>query len=248
MSNAMHWCDYCKVWMQDTTVAKATHERGAKHQENVARKLRDMRKAQDSERAEKRLAEATFSSIEAQARQQYEKDKQAAAQERKKILGEWVYDEESQYYYNAVQRYYFDSESQMYYGGEPIEWTSAPSIPTDAYYPGTAPPAAAGEGTKPGLAAAGSKRPPGTVVVKRVVSVPKHPLADLGGYQMPTVGAIGGAKDLGDIGAPKRKRVDDGKGGGGGKALSKEEEEALARREAARQRVQQRTLQTFGMG
>lgn len=67
-------------------------------------------------------------------------------------------------------------------------------------------------------------------------------------YQMPTVGAIGGAKDLGDIGAPKRKRVDDGKGGGGGKALSKEEEEALARREAARQRVQQRTLQTFGMG
>lgn len=32
-----------------------------------------------------------------------------------------------------------------------------------------------------------------------------------------------------------------------GKPLSKEEEEALARREAARQRVQQRTMATFGL-
>lgn len=33
----MFWCDYCKVWMQDNPSAKATHERGMKHQENVAR-------------------------------------------------------------------------------------------------------------------------------------------------------------------------------------------------------------------
>jgi hypothetical protein len=36
-SNPMHWCDYCKVWMQDTPTAKSTHERGMKHKENVAR-------------------------------------------------------------------------------------------------------------------------------------------------------------------------------------------------------------------
>lgn len=33
----MYWCDYCKVWMQDNPSSKATHERGLKHKENVAR-------------------------------------------------------------------------------------------------------------------------------------------------------------------------------------------------------------------
>ncbi len=36
-SNPMYWCDYCKVWMQDNPSSKATHERGVKHKENVAR-------------------------------------------------------------------------------------------------------------------------------------------------------------------------------------------------------------------
>jgi hypothetical protein len=36
-SNAMHWCDLCKCWMNDTKAAKLNHERGAKHQENLAR-------------------------------------------------------------------------------------------------------------------------------------------------------------------------------------------------------------------
>ena len=36
-SNPMHWCDYCKVWMQDNPGARATHEKGVKHKDNVAR-------------------------------------------------------------------------------------------------------------------------------------------------------------------------------------------------------------------
>lgn len=52
-------------------------------------------------------------------------------------------------------------------------------------------------------------------------------------------------------GDPKRKRDGEaagGKGGGGkGKELSKEDREFLARREAARQRVQQRTAASFGL-
>ena len=36
-SNAMFWCDYCKVWMQDKPAARATHEKGIKHKDNVAR-------------------------------------------------------------------------------------------------------------------------------------------------------------------------------------------------------------------
>ena len=36
-SNAMFWCDYCKVWMNDNPATKATHEAGMKHKDNVAR-------------------------------------------------------------------------------------------------------------------------------------------------------------------------------------------------------------------
>ena len=34
----MYWCDICKVWLKDDAQAKAVHERGAKHQENVAKR------------------------------------------------------------------------------------------------------------------------------------------------------------------------------------------------------------------
>lgn len=86
--------------------------------------------------------------------------------------------------------------------------------------------------------------------------VSNHPLGNIGGYQMPTVGAIGGAKGVGassnrtvaavgakrprDAAAPHADKTTGGKG-------SKEEKEALARREAARARVQQRTMQAFGL-
>lgn len=36
-SNAMFWCDYCKVWMNDNPATKATHENGLKHKDMVAR-------------------------------------------------------------------------------------------------------------------------------------------------------------------------------------------------------------------
>ena len=33
----MFWCEYCKVWLQDNASAKATHERGMKHMDAVAK-------------------------------------------------------------------------------------------------------------------------------------------------------------------------------------------------------------------
>ena len=36
-SNPNFWCEYCRVWLQDNPQARATHERGMKHQENVAK-------------------------------------------------------------------------------------------------------------------------------------------------------------------------------------------------------------------
>lgn len=36
-SNKNYWCEVCKVWMTDNTSTRATHEKGIKHQENVAK-------------------------------------------------------------------------------------------------------------------------------------------------------------------------------------------------------------------
>jgi hypothetical protein len=33
----MYWCELCRVWMNDSKAAKLNHERGTKHQENLAR-------------------------------------------------------------------------------------------------------------------------------------------------------------------------------------------------------------------
>lgn len=82
-----------------------------------------------------------------------------------------------------------------------------------------------------------------------------HPLANLGGYSMPEVGKIGGMKGVGTLTssstqpAVKRKREDRSDAAKAPKAeLSEEERRALAAREAARTRVQQRTMQNFGLG
>jgi len=36
-SNAHYWCDVCKVWMLDKLAIRQIHEKGIKHQENVAK-------------------------------------------------------------------------------------------------------------------------------------------------------------------------------------------------------------------
>lgn len=114
----------------------------------------------------------------------------------------------------------------MYYGGDPVEWTSNPAIPREARYevmnkplppPAHPPPAAAlanakpaapaaaaagsggsssavGGGVRPAAAAAATAAAAGVRAGSKVVKV--HPLADVGGYQMPSVGRIGGAKGL----------------------------------------------------
>ena len=80
-----------------------------------------------------------------------------------------------------------------------------------------------------------------------------HPQANIGGYRMPTEGRIGGAKGvgMGAAGAPtagvKRGREEPAASKGAGKEMSAAEKEALEKREAARARVQQRTMQQFGL-
>eukprot|EP00891_Asterochloris_glomerata_P003314 jgi/Astpho2/3314/gw1.00054.114.1_t len=68
----MHWCEYCKVWMNDNPATKATHENGLKHKENVSKRLRDMRKKQDADKKGEILAKQSMASIETAAKAQYE--------------------------------------------------------------------------------------------------------------------------------------------------------------------------------
>jgi WW domain-binding protein 4 len=93
----------------------------------------------------------------------------------------------------------------------------------------------------------GGDGPVATTFVRRVIQLPAHPQAGVGGYQMPQGGRIGASKGVGAAGGGaaaggKRPRDEPAK------KVSKEDAEALARREAAKQRVQQRALSNFGMG
>lgn len=257
-SNPNHWCEYCKVWLKDTTQSRAVHERGVKHQENVARKLSDMRKkADDDKRHESEMA-STMGKIEAQAQRRFEEDQRAEQEHRRRALGTWELKMETGYHYNAVHRYYRDPTTGMYYGGDPPEWTSVPDIPNEARYEvmaGTVPPAAPARAAPAAAAAApasstgrGPAAPRTGLVAAGSRAVASHPLASVGGHQMPDVGRIGGAKGVGLV--QQRKSAEDAakrKRDAGGKPVSKEEEEARARREAARLRVEQRTMASFGL-
>eukprot|EP00878_Enallax_costatus_P038951 GHUV01044455.1.p1 GENE.GHUV01044455.1~~GHUV01044455.1.p1 ORF type:complete len:253 (+),score=70.32 GHUV01044455.1:439-1197(+) len=171
--------------------------------------LREMSRKADAEKRQTEQAAATMDSIEAAARKQYEAD-QAAAQAQ---AGKWVWNADSGYYYNATHRWYYDHKAGWYYGGDPVEWTQTPSIPSAAMF-GTAPheggdapqqtatskaaPAAAAS-SRPASAANGAAAalPAGAKVVKKTVALPVHPQAGIGGHQMPVAGRIGGAKGVG---------------------------------------------------
>ncbi|KAL3138161.1 hypothetical protein ABBQ38_005388 [Trebouxia sp. C0009 RCD-2024] len=247
----MFWCDYCKVWMNDNPATKATHENGLKHKDMVARKLRQMRQKQDQEKRDLVESQRSMSSIEAAAQRQYQADLKAAEESKRQRLGEWVKDEGSGYHYNAAHRWYYDTATSMYYGGEPATWTKVPDLPDDAKYEAMAAPAAVtgpgGQDMGPSTSGRLAGAPQG---VKRK-STAAHPLTDIGGYKMPTTGRIGGAKGIGASAAGVTKRkgqpttVTASKSS---KPVSKEEADAIAAREAAKRRVQQRTLSTFGLG
>lgn len=243
--------------------------------------LSDMRKRSENEDREKAAAAHAMAGIEVAAKKQYEADKAAEEAAHAARIGTWVsrpfrviqffflpmtrspppspvpwpqeHHPGSGYYYNAAQRWYFDLKSRMYFGGEPPDWTADPPIPAAARYDPPAPAPAAPAAPRPTAARGPQNVVPGSKIVAA------HPLAGVGGYQMPSVGRIGGAKGVGmAVGsgggsgaaeAGKRKRGEGGGGGGGpAKPLSKDEAEFLARREAARQRVEKRTMDTFGLG
>jgi WW domain-binding protein 4 len=293
-----------------------------------------MAKKADADKAAAAQLSEALGGIEAAAAAAFARDKEAAAEAAHAdavatalSAGVWEWDAGSGYYYNEAKRWYYDPKTKWYYGGEPVAWAQDPpegSLPrasrfgVAAHTGGPEPPykrpaaeaAAGGSGaapTVPARLAAGVAS--GAVVVKtvkKVVALPQHPQALIGGHQMHHVeGKIGGAKGVGssddgkvrdeglgrpagigaaqeafgrlkhaalcqlpdalpsrnpgptclqpaiDLVIPRQRKRDVGAaaaaGAKGGKPLDPEEAAALARREAARQRVQQRTQAAFGL-
>lgn len=74
VSNAKHWCDVCKCWMNDTVSSRAHHEKGSGHKINVQRKLREMRQKAEQEKKEEARNQAELDRIEKAADRAYQKD------------------------------------------------------------------------------------------------------------------------------------------------------------------------------
>lgn len=231
------------MWMQDNPAARATHEKGIKHKDNVAKKLRQMRMTADREVREKEMAASSMASIEARAQKQYVQDMQAAAQAQQMTAGSWALQQDSDLHYNAHHRYYYDRKTQMYYGGVPPAWTNDPPLPSEALY-GAAGPVV--------TVASGGEKASSLQLTHSKADKHFKPLTKIGGYQMPSTGAIGGAKQLASSSQAStlRKRPRSAvkeKSYVKQQKLSPDEAAAVAKREAARARVQDRTMQAFGL-
>jgi WW domain-binding protein 4 len=263
-----------KTRMANNTQVRVAHDRGAKHTSNVAKKLSEMRRKADIEKKEEATAAKSIAQIEAAARKQFALDLADKAISQHKPIGDWKWDAPSSYYYHARVRWYYDPKSKMYYGGEPSpDWTNTPGIPYQARFEVAT--------EKLGGQPIGNNSAPGLVISKSLVGggggssttasagvriggeiQPLHPLAGVGGSQMPSAGRIGGAKGVGSLTtsigdesgrstkegiAVKRKRDEEKEQLKKFKALPKEEQEAIAKRELAKKRVQQREAAFFGL-
>lgn len=249
--------------MTDKQSTRATHEAGIKHQELVQKKLRAMRGNAQAEKNEKMLVESSMSKIESAAERQFAKDKAAEEAHIAATLGSWALDPGTGYLYNALHRYYFDIKTGMYYGGDPVAWTTEPNMPKEGRYQSSAsaPSARSGPGGTAASGVAKGRNGGGASTAGRRINIARvdassHPLGGLGGYSMPSTGTIGGARGVGGAasaaaaattaGAVKRKR-EELMEKLPPKKMTQEEEDANAKRDAAKERVQKRTMKSFGL-
>lgn len=100
--------------------------------------LRSMRVNAEALKRDEAYAKSNIKSIEAQAAEQYARDKVDAKAHLTAVNGSWERDAGSGYLYNAVQRYYYDTATGIYYGGEPAVWTQEPKMPLAARHASSA--------------------------------------------------------------------------------------------------------------
>eukprot|EP01023_Acetabularia_acetabulum_P050010 TRINITY_DN5375_c0_g2_i2.p1 TRINITY_DN5375_c0_g2~~TRINITY_DN5375_c0_g2_i2.p1 ORF type:complete len:367 (-),score=56.59 TRINITY_DN5375_c0_g2_i2:760-1860(-) len=264
VSQKRFYCEYCRVWLADTNSARQQHENGTRHKHNVAEKLKEMRLKAQGAKIEADELQRHLVQIDNVARKQYEQDVKAMAiQAETKLLSglfgpnvtttepkakkesAWNYDEKCGYYYHSSLRHYYDKKSGYYYGGDPPAWTKTPDIPENVYFENM---------TEIGLVNDGldvSNMVQQSVEFEKFdktennqskpVRLAKNPMAEIGGYKVPDLRNYGKGKDV-----VQRKLKGIQKKSRDWEKLPEEEKEARLRREAARLRVQKRTMASFG--
>jgi len=68
------FCDFCKCWLTDNKPSVEFHERGRKHQQNVQRKIRELRKKGQKTFQEEKNTERMMQRIEQAALKAFQKD------------------------------------------------------------------------------------------------------------------------------------------------------------------------------
>lgn len=75
-SNARKFCEFCRVWFADNKSSIDFHERGKKHQENVKRKLGELRKKGLKQHEEQQHTKSYLQQMEEDALKAFKKDAQ----------------------------------------------------------------------------------------------------------------------------------------------------------------------------
>uniref|UniRef100_A0A8C4Q028 Matrin-type domain-containing protein n=1 Tax=Eptatretus burgeri TaxID=7764 RepID=A0A8C4Q028_EPTBU len=73
-SQPRKFCDFCKCWFGDNKASIDFHERGKNHQENVKRKLDEIRRRGTEQAKQKATREQDFAFMEKAAEAAYQKD------------------------------------------------------------------------------------------------------------------------------------------------------------------------------
>ncbi|GAX84401.1 hypothetical protein CEUSTIGMA_g11823.t1 [Chlamydomonas eustigma] len=241
--------------LREMTLKASQEKRTKEHVENSISKIQD--KAMKQYEEDLRAAEAQTGRWKWDESSQYYYNTQYG----------WYYDLKTQWYYGGDPPSWSQSPTTLpetaRFEAAPHEGGPSASRLVGRGLSNSAGPSSSYSTAPPSSSAPGSTRTilkpstDGTTMVSKtvVMALPQHPQAATGGHNGPTIGRVGAAKGLTDISsggagvkvlaaeAAKRKREADA---ASGKAVSAQEAEAMARREAARLRVAQRTAQGFG--
>lgn len=234
VSQGNKWCDFCKIYISNTTTSIRTHELGQRHKDNVAKRLASMRKDSAAKEKEQKNAALALEQIEEKAKRSYQKDIASfqggnkSTNHAPKAFGnssEWEYDAASGYYYNLSKGYHYDPKSCLYYSSDIGKWiTQEEALKSSKFSRSDA-----GQSSQSKDEGAGSKSKGGPAPGV-VVSSSLNPLRSVKGAAQSS------------IAVNKRKRENEKT-----KVISKEEADALKAREAAKKRMEEREKPLLGL-
>ena len=85
VSQARHWCEYCKIYINGSKSSIAFHEQGRKHKEIVELFLKDMRKRNRERKIERQDLDRELAKIERDAAKAYQQQDNAGQRPRQAV-------------------------------------------------------------------------------------------------------------------------------------------------------------------